>query len=614
MSPNGLLDDRYRLLERIGGGGMAEVFLAEDVLLARQVAVKLLRPQFTGDEEFVSRFRQEARAAARLSHPNIVSIYDVGCEADTHYIVMEYVPGETLKESIKRQGRMPAAMAVEYAVQIAGALKHAHDNQIVHCDIKPHNILIHRDGTAKVTDFGIARAVSSQTTTQVAGVLGSVHYLSPEQARGYGVDAKSDIYSLGVVLYEMLAGAPPFDGNSPISIAMKHIQEEPRSLKELRPDLPTPLLLLIGKAMAKKPEARQESARVFLQEAEQAAKQLHGLDADVTPPLPESLPDKPVAAVRRSWVDRLKKISRWSWGLLGLLLVSFLAGQIIADGGLGGGKEVMVQDVIGKPAETARSLLLNDQLKVQISEAFDERVAAGYVISQQPRGGQVVKEQRVVQIVVSKGQDVTVIPDLKGLPRREAEARIRSAGLKVGLITEEYSADVKPELVVSQNPRPPGQVAKGVLVDIVLSKGKSPQQVTMPDFQGESLQSALARIESLKLRVGTIRETVNARFAPGSISGQAPVAGSQVYEGTTVDLELVKSEAGIPKRARIQFVVPEGPIRQSCKILVEDASGIRTAYEGVHKPGERIEKLVEGTGEMTIRILANNKLIQEQTF
>ena len=614
MNPNGLLDDRYRLLERIGGGGMAEVFLAEDVLLARQVAVKLLRPQFTGDEEFVSRFRQEARAAARLSHPNIVSIYDVGCEADTHYIVMEYVPGETLKESIKRQGRMPAAMAVEYAVQIAGALKHAHDNQIVHCDIKPHNILIHRDGTAKVTDFGIARAVSSQTTTQVAGVLGSVHYLSPEQARGYGVDAKSDIYSLGVVLYEMLAGAPPFDGNSPISIAMKHIQEEPRSLKELRPDLPTPLLLLIGKAMAKKPEARQESARVFLQEAEQAAKQLHGLDADVTPPLPESLPDKPVAAVRRSWVDRLKKIPRWSWGLLGLLLVSFLAGQIIADGGLGGGKEVMVQDVIGKPAETARSLLLNDQLKVQISEAFDERVAAGYVISQQPRGGQVVKEQRVVQIVVSKGQDVTVIPDLKGLPRREAEARIRSAGLKVGLITEEYSTDVKPELVVSQNPRPPGQVAKGVLVDIVLSKGKSPQQVTMPDFQGESLQSALARIESLKLRVGTIRETVNARFAPGSISGQAPVAGSQVYEGTTVDLELVKSEAGIPKRARIQFVVPEGPIRQSCKILVEDASGIRTAYEGVHKPGERIEKLVEGTGEMTIRILANNKLIQEQTF
>ena len=615
MNPNGLLDDRYRLLERIGGGGMAEVFLAEDVLLTRQVAVKLLRAQFTGDEDFVAKFRQEARAAARLSHPNIVSIYDVGCEADTHYIVMEYVPGETLKECIKRQGRLPADVAVEYAVQIASALKHAHDNQIVHCDIKPHNILIHRDGTAKVTDFGIARAVSSQTTTQVAGVLGSVHYLSPEQARGYGVDSQSDIYSLGVVLYEMLAGTPPFDGNSPISIAMKHIQEEPRSLKELRPELPAQLVGLVGKAMAKKPEARQESARVFLQEAELAAKQLAGpAEVMVSQPAQQPLPEKPSKPARRRWIDKIKQLPRWSWGLVGLLLVSFLLGQIIADGGLGGGKEVMVQDVIGKPAETARSLLLNDQLKVQITEAFDERVAAGYVISQQPRGGQVVKEHRVVQIVVSKGQDVALIPDLKGLPRREAEARIRSAGLKVGLITEEFSADVKPDLVVSQNPRPPGQVAKGVLVDIVLSKGKSPQQVTMPDFQGQNLQSVLARIEALKLRVGTIRETVNARFSPGSISGQAPAAGSQVYEGTTVDLELVKSDVGIPKRARIQFVVPEGPIRQSCKILVEDSTGIRTAYEGVHKPGERIEKLVEGTGEMTIRILANNKLIQEQTF
>jgi serine/threonine-protein kinase len=613
MNPNGLLDDRYRLLERIGGGGMAEVYLAEDVLLTRQVAVKVLRSQFTSDEEFVARFRQEARAAARLSHPNIVSIYDVGCEADTHYIVMEYVPGETLKECIKREGRLPSCVAVEYALQIAAALKHAHDNQIVHCDIKPHNILIHRDGTAKVTDFGIARAVSSQTTTQVAGVLGSVHYLSPEQARGYGVDSKSDIYSLGVVLYEMLAGVPPFEGNSPIAVAMKHIQEKPRSLKELRPDVSPLLVSLVAKAMAKKPEERQENARAFLLEAEQVAKQIQGTDPAIIPPPPLGVEKAPLTGARKV-LDRIKTMPRWTWGLVALLLISFLLGQVIADGGLGGGKEVMVQDVMGKPAETARSLLQNDQLKVQITEAFDERVAAGYVISQQPRGGQVVKENRVVQIIVSKGPDIALIPDLKGLPRREAEARIRSAGLKVGLISEEFSADVKPDAVVSQNPRPPGQVAKGVLVDIVLSKGKSPQQIKMPDFQGEPLQSVLARIEALKLKVGTIRETSNARFSPGTISGQAPVAGSSVYEGTAVDLELVKSDAGIPKRARIQFVVPEGPIRQTCKILVQDASGIRTAYEGVHKPGERIEKVVEGTGEMTIRILANNKLIQEQTF
>ena len=263
MSPEGLLDHRYQLLERIGGGGMAEVFLAEDTLLTRRVAVKILRSQYTSDEDFVVRFRQEARAAARLSHPNIVSIFDVGCAEDTHYIVMEYVSGETLKDYIKREGPLSPQIVLELAYQVAAALKHAHDNKIIHCDIKPHNILISRDGLAKVTDFGIARAVSSQTSTQVAGVMGSVHYLSPEQARGYGVDAQSDIYSLGVVMYEMLSGAPPFDGPSAISIAMKHLQEQPRSLVETAPATPKALISLVQKAMAKKPQERFGTAQAL---------------------------------------------------------------------------------------------------------------------------------------------------------------------------------------------------------------------------------------------------------------------------------------------------------------------------------------------------------------
>lgn len=615
MNSNGLLDDRYRLLERIGGGGMAEVFLAEDVLLTRQVAVKILRSQFTGDEEFVTRFRQEARAAARLSHPNIVNIYDVGCEDETYYIVMEYVPGETLKECIKGQQSLSPEVALEYAIQIAAALKHAHDNQIIHCDIKPHNILIHRDGTAKVADFGIARAISSQTSTQVAGVMGSVHYLSPEQARGYGVDAQSDIYSLGVVLYEMLAGKTPFDGNSPITIAMKHIQEQPCPLNEINTGIPAPLVGLVNKAMAKKPENRHASARDFLQDAERVLKNLHVVESTAKEALNKNrVPLTGHHFDLRTLLKRLKSLPLWSWAVLGLLLFSFVLGQVIADGGLTSGKEVLVQDVVGKPAETARSFLINDLLRVQITESFDERTAAGYVISQQPQGGQVVKENRIIQIVVSKGPEVTLIPDLKSLPRREAEARIRSAGLKVGIVTEEHSNEIPVDMIINQNPRPPGQLAKGILVDIVVSKGKSPQQVAMPNFQGEALQSVLARIEALKLRVGTIRESSDSRYAPGIISGQSPAAGSQVFEGTIVNLELVKSDAGMPKRARIQFVVPEGPIRQSCKILVQDSTGIRTAYEGVHKPGERIEKVLEGTGEMTIRIIVNNKLIQEQSF
>jgi serine/threonine-protein kinase len=216
--------------------------------------------------------------------------------------------------------------------------------------------------------------------------------------------------------------------------------------------------------------------------------------------------------------------------------------------------------------------------------------------------------------VVSKGPDLTSIPDLKGLPRREAEARIRSAGLKVGIVGEEYSAEAPIDMIISQNPRPPGQVAKNVLVDFVISKGKSPQQITLPNFQGENMQSVLAKIEALHLRVGTIRETSTSRFAPGMVSGQAPAPGNRVYEGTNVDLEVARSDAGIPKRTRIQFVVPEGPIRQACKIIVNDANGERIVYEGVHKPGERIERVVEGTGQMTVKALVNNKLVQEQTF
>jgi serine/threonine-protein kinase len=614
MSPEGLLDHRYQLLERIGGGGMAEVFLAEDTLLTRRVAVKILRSQYTSDEDFVVRFRQEARAAARLSHPNIVSIFDVGCAEDTHYIVMEYVSGETLKDYIKREGPLSPQIVLELAYQVAAALKHAHDNKIIHCDIKPHNILISRDGLAKVTDFGIARAVSSQTSTQVAGVMGSVHYLSPEQARGYGVDAQSDIYSLGVVMYEMLSGAPPFDGPSAISIAMKHLQEQPRSLVETAPATPKALISLVQKAMAKKPQERFSTAQALLQELESMIRQRQNFAAEDRNAGSTGSAQHGRVGTTPNICRQVRQLPKWAWGVAVLLLLSFLGGQILADGGFIGGKEVMVPDVVGKPAETARSLLTNENLRVQITEAFNDQVPAGYVISQQPQAGQIVKERRAIQIILSRGLDVTAIPDLKGLQRREAEARIRSTGLKVGIISEEYSATVPVDAIISQNPRPPGQVAKGILIDIVVSKGKSPQQISVPNFIGESMQSVLARIEALHLKVGRIRETSTTRFAPGMISSQAPLPGSSVYEGTTIDLEVARSEAGIPKRARIQFVVPDGPIRQACRIIVTDANGERVVYENVHRPGERVEKVVEGTGQMTVRAIVNNKLVQEQTF
>ncbi|MDF2875448.1 MAG: prkC, partial [Sporomusa sp.] len=235
---NRTLDDRYTILERIGGGGMADVYRAHDKLLDRSVAVKVLRSQFTDDEEFVSRFRREAQAAAKLSHPNIVNIYDVGLDEQAYYIIMEYISGETLKDKIEREAPLPVETAVRISIEIAEALEHAHQNNLVHCDIKPHNILVTRSGRIKVTDFGIARAVTSSTMTNSGTIIGSVHYFSPEQAKGAAVGAKSDIYSLGVVLYEMLTGHVPFTGESPISIALKHLQEEPKPPRELNPDIP----------------------------------------------------------------------------------------------------------------------------------------------------------------------------------------------------------------------------------------------------------------------------------------------------------------------------------------------------------------------------------------
>lgn len=617
MIPNTLLDDRYRILQRIGGGGMAEVFLAEDILLGRQVAVKILRSQYVGDEEFVTRFRQEARSAAKLTHPNIVSVFDVGVESDIPYIVMEYVAGVTLKQKIRDDGPMAHDLAARFACQIASALKHAHDNQIVHCDIKPHNILLSRDGIAKVADFGIARAVTSQTTTQIAGVVGSVHYLSPEQARGFGVDAKSDIYSLGIVLYEMLSGTLPFDGNTPIGVALKHLQEDPKPLKELRPDLPLSLERVVRRAMAKNPSDRYSDALELQRDMETVCRNLEGN--------PDMVPEPKIEKVRvktkiEAWWERtnaklgLNRKQQWAIGLTVLLIFGFALGHLIATGAFGVGKDVIVPDVVGKQLEAARSTLAAENLRIQVTEVNNDRIAPGTVITQTPAFGQVVKENRAIQVTVSKGLEMTMIPELQGAARMEAEARIRNSGLLVGKVEEIYSKDIKADIIISQNPKPPGQVSKGVAIDIVVSKGPSPKQFNLPDFTGEPLQSVLAKLDGMKLRVRTIRESSSAKFSPGSVIGQAPIAGSQVTEGTDVDLEVSKAETAATKHVRVATVVPDGPIRQSVQIIVNDTNGRRVIYEGVHKAGDRIERTADGIGAMSVQVFVNGRMTQEESY
>lgn len=621
------LDKRYTVLEHIGGGGMADVYRAHDKLLDRSVAVKVLRSQFANDEEFVTRFRREAQAAARLSHHNIVNMYDVGKDEEVHYIVMEYISGETLKERILREP-LPIEMAVRIAADIAEALEHAHQNNLVHCDIKPHNILMTRAGRIKVTDFGIARAVSSATMHHTATIIGSVHYFSPEQAKGAAVGAKSDIYSLGVVLYEMLTGTVPFNGETPISIALKHLQEEPRPIRELKPEVPPLLEAIVLKAMAKDVANRYndisemitdlKSVQNYFRDDHTRRLSRGDFPTQILPRLDEPITSQvnsgTVIESDKNPLLKKNNSKKVVWGLVLLLLFGFMIGAFFAFGKFWSNNEVTVANVVGKQVDIARSILTNQNLRVNVTESYNDKVAAGNVISQFPEANSIVKEQRMINIVVSKGGEVTVVPDLRGLSRRDAELQLKNAGLVLGRIDEQFNADAPADTIINQQPRPPAQVNKNTAIDLVVSKGAGPRKFALPDFRGTPLNTVNTQVESLKLKVGKVTEEVNDKYPVGTIIGQNPAPSTEITEGAAVDFTVAKGGASANKKAVVQIAVPEGAIRQAVQIVITDSNGRRVVYENVHKPGDKIEKTVDGVGQVRVQVYINGVLLQEQTI
>jgi serine/threonine protein kinase len=621
------LDKRYTILERIGGGGMADVYRAHDKLLDRSVAVKVLRSQFANDEEFVTRFRREAQAAARLSHHNIVNMYDVGKDEEVHYIVMEYISGETLKERILREP-LPIEMAVRIAADIAEALEHAHQNNLVHCDIKPHNILMTRAGRIKVTDFGIARAVSSATMHHTATIIGSVHYFSPEQAKGAAVGAKSDIYSLGVVLYEMLTGTVPFNGETPISIALKHLQEEPRPIRELKPEVPPLLEAIVLKAMAKDVANRYndigemitdlKSVQNYFRDDHTRRLSRGDFPTQILPRLDEPITSQvnsgTVIESDKNPLLKKNNSKKAVWGLVLLLLFGFMIGAFFAFGKFWSNNEVTVANVVGKQVEIARSILTNQNLRVNVTESYNDKVAAGNVISQFPEANSIVKEQRMINLVVSKGGEVTVVPDLRGLSRRDAELQLKNAGLVLGRIDEQFNTDAPADTIINQQPRPPAQVNKNTAIDLVVSKGAGPRKFALPDFRGTPLNTVNTQVESLKLKVGKVTEEVNDKYPVGTIIGQNPGPSTEITEGAAVDFTVAKGGASTNKKAVVQIAVPEGAIRQAVQIVITDSNGRRVVYENVHKPGDKIEKTVDGVGQVRVQVYINGVLLQEQTI
>ena len=544
----GILDHRYEILEHIGGGGMADVYKAHDVILDRVVAIKILHAQLANDEEFLGKFQLEARAAAKLSHPNIVGIYDVGQDDNRHYIVMEYIAGETLKKREQREGRLPVEESLRIAKEIALALRNAHANNLVHCDIKPHNILLMPDGRVKVADFGISRAVTSSTVTYNGNVIGSVHYFSPEQAKGTKITPKSDIYSLGVVLYEMLTGALPFTGETTVSIALKHLQEEPKPICQHDRSFPPVIEAIVQKTMAKNPEDRPDSDKLI--DDIQKTEQLLGIDvrhdtgeadpfATLLMPRIETAQLNNDEILESSENKPFYKSRIFMVASIAIVFLGFTVGAFLAFGKFWSMAEVQVPDVKERPMALAKQIIETSKLRVNVVEQFDAKVSAGQVISQSPEAGSTVKEQRVVTIYVSKGGEELTVPNLKGLSRLSAEGKLKKMGLVIGSVYEQVS-EQEAWTVLDQDPASGKKIQKGQSVDLTLSKGKPIKLVSVPDFSGGTLDAAKDRLKQLKLSVGTITQE-KSRQASGTILRQTPSAGTEVDEGTTVDFVLAES-------------------------------------------------------------------------
>ena len=629
-----IIGNRYQILDSIGTGGMAEVYKAFDTFLNREVAVKILRAQYTDDEGFVSRFRQEAQSAARLIHPNIVNVYDVGRDDDSYYIIMEYVKGKTLKELISEVGALDPMTAVIITHGIASALKHAHSRGIIHCDIKPHNILLDENNNPKVADFGIARAITTATMTYTASVVGSVHYLSPEQVRGEKISAQSDLYSLGILLFEMLTGCLPYTAETPVAVALMHVRERMPLVREVNSEVPAVLEKVVAKALAKDKEERYASADEFLQDLEYAADVLSGnieynakdrvFIADDNPAAETSL-DETIRIDRAAYADQLpprdedgsadklerkKRIKRWLIGAV--VAASFLIIGLFSFGVIGG-PEVEVPDVTGKTVVEAQNILAQAKLGYTIDEEYNIKVAPGTVISQNPGAKRMVKEGRKITLVVSKGVELGDVPDLKGKRLTEAKSILKSSRFELGRVSYKYVSGAPEETILEQSVAPPAKLPIGTKLDVVINIKSN--QVVLPDLIGLSSTSAKNKLNDLGLVLGKVN-TVVSKEPDNTVIEMNPASKEVVNVGTVVDITVSKNvDSTKPQQSQyVEFIVPAGSDHQEIKIVVVDDAGSRIVYNNTHKPGVRLRQQIDGTGNIRVQFYSNDKLVEERSL
>jgi len=575
-----VLNERYQLKHVVGEGGMAVTYAALDQLLERDVAVKVMRKQFWADEEFIHRFRREAQAAAKLSHPNICGVFDICQDEDALYIVMELVDGPNLKQVIRQEGPLDEARAAGIGKQVAHALVKAHENRIIHRDIKPHNILIADGGIAKVTDFGIARAVESDSLTKTHAIVGTVQYISPEQARGEPAVYASDLYSLGVVLYEMVTGELPFSGENPVSVALKHAEEEPPAPSERRAGVSRAMEYVIYKALQKSARKRYSSALDMAQDLERIEKGKEvDEDADRTVVLsrPLATGGKKVGAesldrtmIRPPSVQDVRYDERertpprpierpgsaaMGW-VLGILLALVAAGVGLMVAQKAQPELVLVPNLVGRPLSEAEQELSALNLRWSTQGEYHETVPLDHIISQMPRPGEQIEESAVISLTRSLGPqvDLTQVPDVTNMAVAAAKRTLMNQGLLLGGTTEEFNTTVAKGNVIRQSPSAGHMIEKNMPVDLSISKGEKPPPPPPP-----------------------------------------PPA-SQDVEGA------------------IEYTIPDsGPDEMTFRVVTVDQDGNeKTVYDRAHAPGESVSVKVRGKGKTTVRWYLQDNLVGEK--
>ena len=562
---NRLLAGRYELIEKIGEGGMAVVYKARCRLLNRYVAIKILRPEFTKDAQFVENFKRESQAAAGLSHPNIVSIYDVGQEGNIYFIVMELVDGKPLSQVIEEKGRIEYKEAIQITRQIASALSLAHKNGIVHRDVKPHNILITSAGVAKLADFGIAKAVSASTIIGGTNkVMGSVHYFSPEQARGAYVDERSDIYSLGIVMYEMLTGKVPFDGDNPISVALMHINDPMPSVNAEVPGLPPQLDKIIQKATDKYQTNRYKTADELIEALDniEFITKVMG-DSAFNAPGGSAVAVDPVKAeyeaelqkrasaekaAEKAKTDKtVEKAQKLSTGfIIGGVAVLVVVGIIVLGfmlGWFGGNSdEIEVPDFVGKTFEEAQQIAEEAGLTIEQGEdVYSPDQEEGYISSQIPTAGSKVSEGKLITVYVSKGKKDGVVPKLVGMDYKEAQEYLETYGFELGIVKTETSTEPENQ-IIAQSVAEGTSAEKGTKIDVTVSDGKGKAKVSMPNLIGKTPDEASEIVEKLGLKVGDVTYEETSTTAQNLIFWQSYPEGTELDEGTSVSYKVSKGE------------------------------------------------------------------------